>query len=70
MDDEEITGIVCTKQRIITVGWSKKVAIYKDSRSDEVRITWLSGGIQFNLNNIGYMRMLLLRSERALSQRG
>ena len=36
VDDEEITGIVCTKQRIITVGWSKKVAIYKDSRSDEV----------------------------------
>ena len=37
VDDEEITGIVCTKQRIITVGWSKKVAIYKDSRGDEVR---------------------------------
>ena len=35
VDDEEITGIVCTKQRIITVGWSKKVAIYKDSRGDE-----------------------------------
>ena len=35
VNDEEITGIVCTKQRIITVGWSKKVAIYKDSREDE-----------------------------------
>lgn len=38
VDDEEITGIVCTKQRIITVGWSKKVAIYKDSRGDEVSV--------------------------------
>ena len=41
VDDEEITGIVCTKQRIITVGWSKKVAIYKDSRSDEVSLGFL-----------------------------
>ena len=36
VDEEEITGIVCTKKRIITVGWSKKVAIYKDSRDEQV----------------------------------
>ncbi|EDO38985.1 predicted protein [Nematostella vectensis] len=35
VDDEEITGILCHKQHIITVGWSKNVIFHRNCRDDE-----------------------------------
>ncbi|KAL9972869.1 hypothetical protein ACROYT_G019251 [Oculina patagonica] len=35
VDNEEITGILCFKQKIITVGWNRKVTIYKDCKDEE-----------------------------------
>ncbi|RMX44515.1 hypothetical protein pdam_00006041, partial [Pocillopora damicornis] len=35
VDNEEITGILCFKQKIITVGWNRNVTIYKDCRDEE-----------------------------------
>ncbi|KAK3740293.1 hypothetical protein QZH41_018524, partial [Actinostola sp. cb2023] len=35
VDEEEITGILSFKQKIIVVGWNKKIVIYKDCRDDE-----------------------------------
>ncbi|XP_067040016.1 cilia- and flagella-associated protein 337-like [Acropora muricata] len=35
IDDQEITAILCYKQMIITVGWNRKVAIYRDCREEE-----------------------------------
>lgn len=35
MDDSEVTGIVCLKQRIVTVGWNHKIIVYRDVRGAE-----------------------------------
>ncbi|XP_068720558.1 cilia- and flagella-associated protein 337-like [Montipora capricornis] len=35
IDDQEITAILCYKQKIITVGWNRKVVIYRDCRDEE-----------------------------------
>lgn len=33
--DLEVTGIVCSKQNIITAGWNKQITIYKDKSEDD-----------------------------------
>ena len=35
IDDGEVTGIVCPKQRIVTVGWNHKITVYRDVRGAE-----------------------------------
>ncbi|XP_066922655.1 cilia- and flagella-associated protein 337-like [Clytia hemisphaerica] len=35
LDDSEVTGIVCLKQRIVTVGWNHKIMVYRDVRGAE-----------------------------------
>ena len=35
MDDSEVTGIVCLRQRIVTVGWNHKILVYRDMRGAE-----------------------------------
>jgi len=34
-DDSEVTGIICPKQRIVTVGWNHKITVYRDVRGAE-----------------------------------
>jgi len=42
LDDGEVTGIVCIKQRIVTVGWNHKIIVYRDVRGaeDDPPKTW------------------------------
>ena len=35
IDDSEVTGIVCPKQRIVAVGWNHKITVYRDVRGAE-----------------------------------